>query len=218
MPAVAAVLVMGMMKIEVWSDIVCPWCYIGKRRLESALAEFDGPVEIEWRSFQLDPSFPKGEHRPVYEALAEKTGGTPDDVRAMTAHVGSLAETEGLTYDFEHSVMVNTFDAHRLTHLAKAQGLGPAMHERLMRAQLIEAENLSEINTLVRLSEDLGVKNAGRVLTTDKYTTAVKTDIHEAQLLGATGVPFFVLDRRYGISGAQPVETFKKALKTAAKH
>lgn len=204
------------MKIEVWSDIVCPWCYIGKRRLETALAEFDGPVEVEWRSFQLDPSFPKGEHRPVYEALAEKTGSTPDQVRAMTAHVGTLAEAEGLTYDFEHSVMVNTFDAHRLTHLAKAQGHGPAMHERLMRAQLIEGENLSEIDTLIRLSEDLGVEGASRVLTTDEYTADVETDIHEARLLGATGVPFFVLDRRYGVSGAQPVEAFRTALKTAA--
>jgi predicted DsbA family dithiol-disulfide isomerase len=203
-------------KIEVWSDIVCPWCYIGKRRLESALAEFDGPVEVEWRSFQLDPSFPKGEHRPVFEALAEKTGGTPDQVRAMTAHVGSLAEAEGLTYDFEHSVMVNTFDAHRLTHLAKAQDLGGAMHERLMRAQLIEGENLSEVDTLVRLSEELGVEGAGRVLTTNEYATDVDTDLREARLLGATGVPFFVLDRRYGVSGAQPVEAFRSALKTAA--
>jgi predicted DsbA family dithiol-disulfide isomerase len=203
-------------KIEVWSDIVCPWCYIGKRRLESALADFDGPVEVEWRSFQLDPTFPKGEHRPVFEALAEKTGGTPDQVRAMTAHVASLAEAEGLTYDFEHSVMVNTFDAHRLTHLAKAQGHGAAMHERLMRAQLIEGANLSEVDTLVRLSEELGVDGAARVLTTDEYTADVENDIREARLLGATGVPFFVLDRRYGVSGAQPVEAFRSALHTAA--
>jgi predicted DsbA family dithiol-disulfide isomerase len=203
-------------KIEVWSDIVCPWCYIGKRRLESALAGHDGPVEVEWRSFQLDPSFPKGEHRPVYEALAEKMNGTPDQVREMTAHVGSLAEAEGLHYDFEHSVMVNTFDAHRLTHLAKAQGLGAEMHERLMRAQLVEGANLGEADTLVRLSEELGVDGAGRVLSTDEYAADVDADIREARRLGATGVPFFVLDRRYGVSGAQPVEAFSRALRTAA--
>jgi len=202
-------------KIEVWSDIVCPWCYLGKRRLETALAEFGHPVDVEWRSFQLDPTFPMGESRPVYEALAEKTGAGPDQVRAMTAHVSSLAAAEGLEYDFDNSVMVNTFDAHRLTHLAKAQGLGQEMHERLMRAQLIEGETLNDVDTLVRLSEELGVEDARRVLTSDDYTADVRADIDEARALGATGVPFFVLDRRYGISGAQPVEAFRSALDTA---
>jgi len=202
-------------KIEVWSDIVCPWCYLGKRRLETALAEFEHPVEIEWRSFQLDPTVPKDTARPVYEALAEKTGAGPDQVREMTAHVASLARAEGLTYDFDNAVMVNTFDAHRLTHLAKAQGLGPEMHERLMRAQLIEGATVNDVDTLVRLSEEVGVEGARPVLTGDDYTADVHADIQEARVLGANGVPFFVLDRRYGISGAQPVEAFRSALRTA---
>jgi predicted DsbA family dithiol-disulfide isomerase len=200
-------------KIEVWSDIVCPWCYIGKRRLESALAGFGHEVEVEWKSFQLDPTFPHGKAVPVYEALAEKFGG--GDVRAMTERVGALAAVEGLHYDFEHAVMVNTFDSHRLAHHAKSQGLGPEMHERLMRAQLIEGENLGEVDTLVRLAEELGVEGAGPVVTSDQYTSEVEADIREARQLGANGVPFFVLDRKYGVSGAQPVEVFQQALETA---
>jgi predicted DsbA family dithiol-disulfide isomerase len=202
-------------KIEVWSDIVCPWCYIGKRRLETALADFDQPVEIEWKSFQLDPEFPRGKAIPVYDALAQKFGGGVEQVREMTGRVSALAEVEGLKYDFEHGVMVNTFDSHRLAHHAKSQGLGPEMHERLMRAQLIEGETLNDVDTLVRLAEELGVEGAGPVVTSDKYTAEVEADIREARQLGATGVPFFVLDRKYGISGAQPAEVFAQALRTA---
>jgi predicted DsbA family dithiol-disulfide isomerase len=199
-------------KIEVWSDIVCPWCYIGKRRLESALADFDHEVEVEWRSFQLDPTFPRGTAIPVSEGLAQKFGG---DVRAMTERVTELAEVEGLHYDYDHAVMVNTFDAHRLTHHAKAQGLGGEMHERLMRAQLVEGETVNDVDTLVRLAEDIGVEGARPVVTSDQYTSDVEADIREARLLGATGVPFFVLDRKYGVSGAQPVEVFASALRQA---
>jgi predicted DsbA family dithiol-disulfide isomerase len=199
-------------KIEVWSDIVCPWCYIGKRRLESALADFDHDVEVEWHSFQLDPTFPRGEAIPVYEGLAKKFGG---NVREMTDRVTELAAVEGLHYDYDHAVMVNTFDAHRLTHHAKSQGLGGEMHERLMRAQLIEGETVNDVDTLVRLAEDIGVEGAREVATTDRYTAEVEADIREARLLGATGVPFFVLDRKYGVSGAQPVEVFASALRQA---
>ena len=202
------------MKIEVWSDIVCPWCYIGKRRLETALAGFDHPVEVEFRSFQLDPSFPRGRTMPVYDALAEKFG-SGDQVRAATERVTELAALEGLHYDYDHAVMVNTFDSHRLAHHAKSQGLGNEMHERLMRAQLIEGANLGEADTLVRLAEELGVEGAGAVVTSDKYTADVEADIREARQLGATGVPFFVLDRKYGVSGAQPAEVFAQALRTA---
>ncbi|TDV39816.1 DsbA family oxidoreductase [Actinophytocola oryzae] len=200
------------MKIEVWSDIVCPWCYIGKRRLESALAGFDHDVEVEWKSFQLDPEYPRGKAVPVYDALAEKFGG---QIREMTQRVIELAEVEGLHYDYDHAVMVNTFDAHRLAHHAKSQGLGPEMHERLMRAQLVEGETLNDVDTLVRLAEEIGVEGAGPVVTSDKYTAEVEADIQEARLLGANGVPFFVLDRKYGVSGAQPVEVFEQALRTA---
>lgn len=206
------------MKIEVWSDIVCPWCYLGKRRLETALAGFDHPVTVEWRSFQLDPTYPKDLRQPVLEAIQSKMGASPAQVRAMTGNVGALAEAEGLTYDFDNAVMVNTFDAHRVAHLAKASDLGTEMHERLLRAQLVEAAVLNDSETLVRLATEVGLpeQDTRRVLASDEYATAVTADIQEARALGVNGVPFFVIDRRYGISGAQPVEAFRSALTTAA--
>jgi predicted DsbA family dithiol-disulfide isomerase len=202
-------------KVEIWSDIICPWCYIGKRRFETALATVEAPVEVEWKSFQLDPTFPRDKAIPVYDALAEKFGGGREQVQEMTGRVTSLAAIEGLDYDFEHGVMVNTFDAHRLAHHAKSQGLGPEMHERLMRAQLIEGATVNDEDTLVRLAEEIGVEGARPVVTSDQYTDDVNADIREARLLGATGVPFFVLDRKYGVSGAQPAEVFAQALRQA---
>jgi predicted DsbA family dithiol-disulfide isomerase len=210
------------LKIEVWSDVVCPWCYIGKRRLESALAELEHPGEVQvlWRSFQLDPSFPRGVRRPVLEVLAEKTGGSIEQARAMTDQVGALAAQDGLTYDFEDATMVNTFDAHRLTHLAKAHGLGGEMHERLLRAQLVEVQTLDDRDTLIALAAEVGVPadEARRVLEGDDYSREVEEDIVEARALGVSGVPFFVLDRAYGVSGAQPVEVFRSALRSAREH
>jgi predicted DsbA family dithiol-disulfide isomerase len=205
-------------RVEIWSDIVCPWCYIGKRRLETALTEFEhaGDVELLWRSFELDPSIPKGTAEPVHDALARKFGGTKDQVKAMTAQVGALAEAEGLRYDFEHAVSINTFDAHRLIHLANAHGLGAQAHERLMRANLIEGATLDS-PTLVRLGAEIGVPaaEAQRVLDGDDYTQDVEEDVRQARLYGATGVPFFVLNQAYGVSGAQSADVFLQALRTA---
>ena len=209
---------MAGVQVEVWSDIVCPWCYIGKRRLETALGQFEhaGDVEIVWRSFQLDPSIPRGTAEPVHDALAKKFGGSREQVKAMTAQVGALAEAEGLHYDFEHAVSINTFDAHRLIHLAQAHGLGPQAHERLMRANLIEGATL-DTPTLVRLGAEIGVPGAEaqRVLDGDDYTAEVEADIRQARLYGATGVPFFVLNQAYGVSGAQSADVFLQALRTA---
>jgi len=206
------------MLVEVWSDIVCPWCYIGKRRLQTALGEFEhaDQVEVVWRSFQLDPAYPKGRHEPVYTSLAKKFGGSVAQVKAMTAQVAELAAAEGLTYDFEHAQTLNTFDAHRLLHLAKKHGLGPEAHERLMRANLIEGETL-DTETLVRLAAEIGVpqEDSRRVLAGDDYTADVEEDIAQARAYGASGVPFFVLDRAYGVSGAQSADVFLQALRTA---
>jgi predicted DsbA family dithiol-disulfide isomerase len=206
--------------IEVWSDVVCPWCYLGKRRLERALAGFEhaGEVEVVWRSFQLDPSHPKGVRQPVHQMLAAKYGGTIDQARAMSERVKGLAAQEGLAYDFDRAVSVNTFDAHRMTQLAKAHGRGAEMHERLLRAHLVEGELVDDADTLVRLGAEVGVPadEARRVLAGDEYADAVEEDIREARTLHVTGVPFFALDRRYGIAGAQSVEAFAAALRTAA--
>lgn len=208
------------MLIEVWSDVVCPWCYLGKRRLERALAGFEhaGEVEVVWRSFQLDPSHPKGVRQPVHQMLAAKYGGTIDQARAMSERVKGLAAQEGLAYDFDRAISVNTFDAHRMTQLAKAHGRGAEMHERLLRAHLVEGELVDDADTLVRLGAEVGVPadEARRVLAGDEYADAVEEDIREARTLHVTGVPFFALDRRYGIAGAQSVEAFAAALRTAA--
>ena len=207
------------MRVEIWSDVVCPWCYIGKRRFEKALARFDHSDEIEvlWRSFQLHPEHPKGVREPLEESLAAKIGGSVEQVRAMNNRVKTLAAAEGLDYNFERYTLVNTFDAHRLTHLANAHRLGAELHERFLRAQLIEGEVLDDADTLVRLSAEVGVPEgeARRVLEGDDYSADVDEEIRELLALGGNGVPFFVIDRRYGVSGAQPTEVFLRALETA---
>ena len=204
------------MKIEIWSDVVCPWCYIGKRRLERALGQFEhaGEVEIAWRSFQLNPGTPPGTAVPTLEYLAGRFG---PQATAMTGRVAELAQAEGLDFDFGAALTVNTLDAHRLLHLAAGLGLGDAAKERLLRAHFTEGADLSDHETLTRL---LGEAGAGQdrvraVLAGDEYADAVRADIEQARQLGASGVPFFVIDRRYGISGAQPAETFLHALRTA---
>ncbi len=204
------------MKVEIWSDVVCPWCYIGKRRFERALERFDGAgeVEVEWRSFQLNPGFPKGERRSHDEYLAAKLGVTMEQVQAMNDRVIGLAAAEGLAYDFDRYQTVNTFDVHRLTHLAKARGLGAEMEERCFRAQLVEGETLDDPDTLVRLAADVGLDadEVRRVLDSDAYAADVRHDLDEARQLGVTGVPFFVIDRRFGVSGAQETDVFVQVL------
>ncbi len=207
------------MQVEIWSDVVCPWCYIGKRRFERALAAYPlaAGVEVTWRSYQLNPDQPKGDARRHDEYLARKTGRSLAEVHAMNDRVVSLAADEGLEYHFETYHVINTFDAHRIMHLARAHGLGSEAHERLMRAQLVEGEVLEDPETLVRLSAEIGVPadDARAVLATSAYADDVNTEIREAAMLGCTGVPFFVIDRRYGVSGAQPAEVFLQVLERA---
>ena len=208
------------MKVEIWSDVVCPWCYIGKRRFEHAVAatELPQPVEVVWRSFQLNPDHPRGLRRRHDEYLAEKTRRSLADVKVMDERVTALAAAEGLFYDFDRYTVVNTFDAHRVAHLAASQGFGDAIQERLLRAQLVEGEILDEPATLVRLAGEVGVPAADveAVLASDAYTAEVEDDVRTGVALGLTGVPFFVFDRAIGVSGAQPAEVFAQALEMAA--
>jgi predicted DsbA family dithiol-disulfide isomerase len=203
-------------KIEIWSDVVCPWCYIGKRRLEHALADFEhaDEVEITWRSFQLNPDTPQGTAVPTMEYLATRFG---PQAKAMTGRVAELARAEGLDMDFDAALTVNTLDAHRVLHLANELGFGDAAKERLLRAHFIEGADLSDRDTLVSLLSEVGAEpdRVRAVLDGREYAYAVRDDIEEAQRLGANGVPFFVIDRKYGISGAQSPETFLHALRTA---
>jgi predicted DsbA family dithiol-disulfide isomerase len=207
-------------KIEVWSDVVCPWCYIGKRRLQNALARFDraGDVAVTWRSFELDPSQRRGDNQPTTDMLSRKYGVPPARARAMQDRVTSLAAGEGLTYHLDRSLTANTFDAHRLTHFAATRDLADGIHERLFRAALVEGEAVDDTGTLVRIGTEVGLPadEVRKVLDSDAYADDVRDDIRQARALGATGVPFFVFDRTYGISGAQPVETFVATLERAA--
>lgn len=205
------------MRVEVWIDVVCPWCYIGKRRLETTLARYEhtDTVDLVWRSYQLEPGFPSGAAKPVRTYLAEEFRLTPAQARKMTDGVGALAAEEGLAFDTDRARMVNTLDAHRLAHLAGRHGLRGQMYERLMRAHHIEGESLGDLPTLVRLGAETGVpaEEARRVLDGDAYVWDVQEDAERATEFGAAGVPFFVLDGAFGFSGAQPVATLLSSLR-----
>jgi predicted DsbA family dithiol-disulfide isomerase len=213
-------------QVEIWSDVVCPWCYIGKRRFERALAAFPHRAEVEvvWRSFELDPGAPvfAPGTPPIdtVQRLADKYGVTRDRAAEMTRHVSGIAAAEGLEYDLEHAVSGNTRNAHRLLHAALHAGGPPlqgAVKERLLRGYFTERANVADPDELVRLAADAGLDEAEarRVVDGDAYGAEVDADIAQAHAYGAGGVPFFVVDGRYGISGAQPVELFTQALARA---
>jgi predicted DsbA family dithiol-disulfide isomerase len=206
-------------KVEIWSDVVCPWCYIGKRRFERALAAFEhrDEVEVEWRSFELDPQAARDTGEDPVERLARKYGMTREDALAAHARVTGLAAQEGLAYRLDVARPANTFDAHRLLHLAAEQGVQAAAEERLFAAYFTEGRSLGDPETLVALAAEVGLDEAAarEVLQGDAYADAVAGDEREASELGISGVPFFVIDRRYGISGAQPAELIGQALERA---
>ncbi|MDN5586323.1 MAG: DsbA family oxidoreductase [Brevibacterium sp.] len=207
------------MRIEIWSDIACPWCYIGKRRFETALDGFahKDDIEVEWRSYQLDPSLPDHYAGTETEYLSQAKGMPVEQVRQMFDHVTQQAAGEGLDYDFDSIVVANSFTAHRLLHLANTHGVMSQAKEELLSGHFEKGRNIGDLEYLAEVAQTVGIDadEARRVLSTDEYTTEVESDITEAQSLGANGVPFFVIDRRYAISGAQPPEAFTKALETA---
>jgi len=202
-------------KIEIWSDVVCPWCYIGKRRLEHALGEFEhaADVELTWRSFQLNPDAP-AQAVPTLDYLARRFG---PQARDMVARVADLGRAEGLDLNFGTALTVNTADAHRALHFSAERNVVTAAEERLMRAHFSEGADLSDPGTLASLlgEVDLDPDEVRAVLKGTEYAGAVQADIDEARALGATGVPFYVIDRKYAIPGAQPAEVFLRALRQA---
>jgi predicted DsbA family dithiol-disulfide isomerase len=206
-------------KVEIWSDVACPWCYIGKRRFEAALAQFAhrDEVEVTWRSFQLDPQAPTEPGRRVNEILAEKYGVSLAQAAAMNDRVSTLAAGEGLEYHLDRAQYGNTFDAHRLIHLAASGGLQQQAEERLFQAYFTEGRALFDIPTLVNLGSEIGVNadEARDVLSHDTYAEAVRHDEQRAHALGINGVPFFAFDERYGVSGAQPAQLFLEVLEQA---
>ena len=201
------------MKVEIWSDVVCPWCYIGKRRFESALARFEhaDEVEVVWRSFELDPEAPV-RRGPTLEHLARKYGISEEQAAQMHERMTALAAAEGIEFHLDETQGGNTFDAHRLLHLAKEHGKQGELKERLMRAYFTESEPVGEREVLARLAGEVGLTDAAEVLASDAYADAVRADEREARLLGISAVPFFVIDRYYGIEGAQPADAILQAL------
>ncbi|MFQ6853839.1 DsbA family oxidoreductase [Streptomyces sp. 35M1] len=210
------------MRVEIWSDIACPWCYIGKARFEKGLAEFAhrDEVEVVHRSFELDPSRAKGDTALVIDMLAEKYGRSREEAAAMEADVAANAQSEGLGYRTEGRDHGNTFDIHRLLHLAKARGRQDELLTLAYRANFAEERSVFDAEVLVALAEEAGLDaDEARAVLADPaaYADDVRTDEREAAELGANAVPFFVLDRRYGISGGQPSEVFVQALEQAWK-
>ena len=206
------------MRIDVWSDLVCPWCYIGKRRLEHALQDFSGAgdVEIVHRSFQLNPSAPAGQTSRRRDYLIAKYGWSADKAAQIDADMEKRAAADGLEYHLsENGLTGNTLDAHRLVHLARERGQQDAMVERFFRGYFTEQRSLFDADSLAALAVDAGLDamDVRRVLGGADYANAVQADIREAQALGVSGVPFFVFDRRLGLSGAQPLEVFADALR-----
>jgi predicted DsbA family dithiol-disulfide isomerase len=206
-------------RIEVWSDVVCPWCYIGKRRLEAALERFPhrDDVEVVWRSFQLDPGIPEGETHETLPALAARFGRPVEDVRGMMRHVEETAAGEGLHYDLANGISGNTLLAHEVLHLAAERGLQGAVAERLLHAHFAEGRSVFDVDSLAALAGEVGLDDAEvrAALADHRYRPAVRDDIRAARELGATGVPFFVVDRRYGASGAQPADLLLQLLERA---
>jgi predicted DsbA family dithiol-disulfide isomerase len=207
------------MRVAIWSDVVCPWCYIGKRRFEAALARFEhaDDVEVTWRSFELDPSAPTVQTEPHAERLARKYGVSLAQVEAMDARLVGEAKKEGLDFRLTESKGGNTFDAHRLIHFAAESGRAGAMKERLMRGYFTEGVAIGERAELVRLAVEVGLDESETkaVLSSDRYADAVRADEARARTFGISGVPFFAVDERYGISGAQPSELILEALQQA---
>ena len=207
------------MLVEIWSDVVCPWCYIGKRRFEQALAGFPhrDEVQVVWRSFELDPSAPPERTGDYAGHLAGKYGVPLAQAQQMLDTMTATAAQEGLEFSFATARPGSTFDAHRLLHLAADRGVQGAVKERLLRATFTEGEPIGDSAALVRLVAEAGLDadEAREVLASDRYAAAVRGDEQQARAYGITGVPFFVVDGRYGVSGAQPAEALGQVLAQA---
>lgn len=204
------------MKVEIWSDIMCPFCYIGKRKFESAMEAFNTAdnIELEWHSFQLDPGVKPGERKDLFRYLSERKGISYQQSVEMHKQVTDMAAAAGLEYNFDKAVVANSFDAHRLIQLAKAKDLVDAAEERLFRAYFTEGKDISNHTVLKELGNDIGLKHTevDEMLGSDAYTENVHHDIREAAQIGVRAVPFFVFNRKFAVSGAQPPEVFLQAL------
>ena len=207
------------MKIEIWSDIACPFCYIGKRKLEKAiqrLPDSEGIV-LEWKSFQLNPILQTDPNQNTLTYLAETKGWTMEQTLQMTAQVTAMGKEEGLNFNFEKTAVANTKRSHRLLHLAKGFNCQNELKEQLFKVYFEEGKNIDELETLLQCAEQVGIPRAEaiNVLDTHAFEEEIDQDVYESRLIGVQGVPFFVFDRKFGISGAQPDKVFDQTLQQA---
>ncbi|WHT40063.1 MULTISPECIES: DsbA family oxidoreductase [Myroides] len=208
------------MKVEIWSDVMCPFCYVGKKHFENALAQlpFKDKIEVEWKSFQLDPTLPvEGASQSTLDYLVNRKGMPKEQIEGMMHHLDQSGAAVGIEFRQDIAIPVNTFRAHRLIHFAQSKGKGNEMEEALFFAHFTAGKNVGNLEVLTDLATSIGLNKDEVValLQSEEQTQEVKNDIEEAQALGISGVPFFVVDRKYGISGAQPIDTFAEALTQA---
>jgi predicted DsbA family dithiol-disulfide isomerase len=204
------------MKVEIWSDVVCPFCYVGKRKFENALKEFAhrDEVEVVWHSFELTPDFQPIPGQNIHESLAAKKGISLTEAKSMSDYMANAAKEVGLAFNFDRTIPANTFKAHQLIHLAASKGVQDQAKERLFYAYYTEGQNIGDLDTLVKLAAELGLdaEEAREALRTDAYGEAVRRDEYHAQQINVRGVPFFVFEDKYAVSGAQPSELFAEVL------
>lgn len=207
------------MKVEIWSDVMCPFCYIGKRKFENALNEFPDKnnIEIEWKSFQLDPTTVTDPSLNTVDHLAAKKGWSKAQASESISYVSNIAKQVGLDFHFDKAVVANSFDAHRLSHLAKKHGKQNELEEKLFSAYFTEGKNTADHHTLSQIASEIGLDatEVNALLNSGQYADKVEEDIYQAQQIGVRGVPFFVLDHKYAVSGAQESATFLQALTRA---
>lgn len=206
------------MKVEIWSDIMCPFCYIGKRNFEQAMQQFahKNDIELIWKSYQLDPTIPleRTDSESVYSYLAKRKGWSLEQTKKMHEGLIQTAKNAGLDYNFDKAVVANSFNAHRLIQMAKTKGLGDKAEERFFFAYFTEGKDIGDTAVLLELGLEMGLSEneINSALAESTYAQSVKADIKEAQEIGVNGVPFFVFNRRYAVSGAQPAEAFLETL------
>jgi predicted DsbA family dithiol-disulfide isomerase len=207
------------MKVEIWSDVMCPFCYIGKRKFEKALAEFEGKekVQVEWKSFQLNPGLKTEPGKSITQYLAEIKGWSLEQAKEMNARVTEMAKEVGLNYNFDKAIVANSFDAHRLVQFAKRKELGDQMEEALFKAYFVDGKNTADHATLLSLAVEAGLDETETkaILESGIFADEVEADIELAGQIGVRGVPFFVFDRKYAVSGAQPPEVFLETMRKA---
>lgn len=207
------------MKIEIWSDVMCPFCYIGKRHLEKAMAllPFKNEIEIEWKSYQLNPDYHNTDNESLLGYLARNKGMAVEQAKQLTESVSLMAKNVDLKLDFAKSIPANSFNAHRLLHLAKTKNLQDEAEEALFYAHFVEGKDVAKNEVLLAIGEKIGFlqTEVDQLLKSDDFTEQVRYDIYESQQIGVRGVPYFVFDSKYALSGAQPIETFVAAITQA---